>query len=96
MQKGEPGDTFFIVEAGVCVVEGDAGSELVQLGPTAFFGELSVLRNDVRAATVRALTDVNCLTLTRCRSDSAPHAHGVTGLCHPQGECCLGLRAPAC
>ena len=39
--------------------------EVLQLGPTMYFGELALLRNEPRAATVRARTDVSVLSLSR-------------------------------
>lgn len=38
---------------------------MAKLGPTSYFGELSLLRNDRRAATVKGLTDVSVLSLHR-------------------------------
>ncbi|MEY2878688.1 MAG: Cyclic nucleotide-binding domain, partial [Verrucomicrobiota bacterium] len=40
-------------------------STLVRLGPGAFFGELALLRNEPRAATVTAVEPVEVLTLTK-------------------------------
>ena len=44
--QGEEGDKLYIVEAGVCTVRGDGGSDLATLTPTMFFGELALLRNE--------------------------------------------------
>eukprot|EP00803_Ostreobium_quekettii_P004170 evm.model.scf_1272.6 EVM.evm.TU.scf_1272.6 scf_1272:45533-46716(+) len=58
VKQGEQGDRFYIVESGIVGVFKD-GSEmpLVKLGPTSYFGELALLRNDRRAASVVCLTN---------------------------------------
>jgi len=59
------------VESGIVGVFKDGGLKpLTKLGPTCYFGELSLLRNDKRAASVRALTDVTVLSLGREEFDS--------------------------
>ena len=63
--KGDPGDAFFIVEKGTCVAYGDKDVELGRMGPAAYFGERALLRNEPRAATVRAGTDATLLALGR-------------------------------
>ena len=54
IEQGEEGDNFYIVEAGRYAVEVD-GKEVVQIGPGGSFGELALMYNAPRAATVRAL-----------------------------------------
>jgi cAMP-dependent protein kinase regulator len=56
IRQGEEGDNFYIVERGVYGVEVD-GKEVVQIGPGGSFGELALMYNSPRAATVRALQD---------------------------------------
>ena len=46
--QGDEGDRLYIVESGVCAVQGQSGQELALLTPTMFFGELALLRNEVR------------------------------------------------
>ncbi|GMH33824.1 hypothetical protein BSKO_01658 [Bryopsis sp. KO-2023] len=66
VKQGEEGDRFYIVESGVVgVFKDDNPKPLTKLGPTCYFGELSLLRNDRRAATVKGLTDVTVLSLNR-------------------------------
>ena len=61
----DPGLGMFVVEDGTVVVELDHGRE-VELGPGEFFGELALLIPEgVRAARVRAQTDVRCLAIGR-------------------------------
>jgi CRP-like cAMP-binding protein len=61
----DPGLGMFVVEAGKVVVELHHGRE-VELGPGEFFGELALLVPEgVRAARVRAETDLRCLAIGR-------------------------------
>lgn len=54
IRQGEEGDNFYIVEEGRYVVEVD-GKEVVQIGPGGSFGELALMYNSPRAATVKSL-----------------------------------------
>lgn len=56
IRQGEEGDNFYIVEEGRYSVEVD-GVEVVQIGPGGSFGELALMYNAPRAATVKALED---------------------------------------
>jgi voltage-gated potassium channel len=61
----DPGLGMFVVEEGRVVVELHHGRQ-VELGPGEFFGELALLVPEgVRAARVRAETDVRCLAIGR-------------------------------
>jgi voltage-gated potassium channel len=61
----DPGLGMFVVEEGKVVVELHQGRE-VELGPGEFFGELALLIPEgIRAARVRAETDVRCLAIGR-------------------------------
>ncbi len=66
VRQGAPAEKFFIIVAGrVEVVRDDGGSErlVATLGPGQFFGEVAILRDMPRTATVRALTGVSLLTM---------------------------------
>lgn len=54
IKQGEEGDNFYIVEDGKYSVQVD-GKEVVQIGPGGSFGELALMYNAPRAATVQAL-----------------------------------------
>jgi cAMP-dependent protein kinase regulator len=58
VRQGEIGDEFYIVLEGECFVKktGESGEEVVvkHLGPGDYFGELALLRNGPRAATIVA------------------------------------------
>jgi len=65
IRQYDPGLGMFVVEEGRVVVELSHGRE-VELGPGEFFGELALLIPEgVRAARVRAETDVRCLAIGR-------------------------------
>ena len=69
IREGEKGDLFYVVTAGraeVLIRDAD-GTELVlnEVGPGGFFGELSMLTNEPRAARVRAVEQITTLVLER-------------------------------
>jgi len=57
LKKGEPGDEFFIIEEGMFSIFDDNKTELARVGKGSCFGELALLKRDVRAANVIAMTD---------------------------------------
>lgn len=66
VRQGGPAEKFFIITAGtVDVIREEGGSERVvnTLGPSQFFGEVAILRDMPRIATVRAVTEVSLLTM---------------------------------
>jgi CRP-like cAMP-binding protein len=61
----DPGSGMFVIEEGSVVVEG-RGGHVIELGPGEFVGELALLVPEaIRAARVRAKTDVRCLAIGR-------------------------------
>src|SRR5438128_1888668 len=69
VHQGDPGDTMFIVESGRCevYVEESPGHTITiaLMGPDDFFGELALISEETRTASVRALEDCRLLTLDR-------------------------------
>merc|ERR1719427_1342269 len=64
MTQGDVGDKFYIVEEGEARAT-KSGDEVMLYKTGDYFGELAVIRNQPRAATVRAFTPVKVLTLDR-------------------------------
>lgn len=56
-RQGDPGDCAYFIQTGeVEVLRGDAGQEAIvaRLGPGQYFGEMALLSNEPRNATIRA------------------------------------------
>ena len=64
IQDGQPGERFYMIAAGRARVCKD-GKELRQMGTGESFGEIALLRQVPRTATVIALTSLQARTLTR-------------------------------
>ncbi|XP_068618193.1 cAMP-dependent protein kinase type I regulatory subunit [Battus philenor] len=88
VRQGEPGNDFYIIVEGTAVVlqqrgAGEGNSEVAageavevgRLGPSDYFGEIALLLDRPRAATVRALCPLKCVKLDRARFER------VLGLC---------------
>jgi MFS family permease len=64
MREGAPGDRFYVIDAGeVSVTHGS--DELARLGSGDFFGEIALLRDVPRTASVTTLTDSSLFALER-------------------------------
>jgi MFS family permease len=62
--QGETGDHFYLMERGTARVVRD-GLEVASLGTGDFFGEIALLRDIPRTATVEAVSDLDLLVLGR-------------------------------
>lgn len=61
-KEGANGDSFYIIEEGTATAT-KAGAQVMNYAPGDYFGELALLRNQPRAATVTAKDSVSLLTL---------------------------------
>jgi hypothetical protein len=85
LREGEGGDRWFLVEDGEVAVT-VRGATRRLLGPGEGFGEIALLRDVPRTATVTAVTPLRCLTLDRDdflpvvigHAESAAAAHRTT------------------
>jgi len=66
IREGDEGHSFYVLESGQAeaVKKGMEGKPM-SYSPGSFFGELALLKHTNRAATVTALTGVDCLVLDR-------------------------------
>lgn len=71
-QAGEEGDALYVVESGeLVVVDPDNNVTLATLKKGSCFGELALLKNDVRSASVVTISDVKLLRITRASFETA-------------------------
>jgi CRP-like cAMP-binding protein len=61
--QGTPGQAFYLILAGRVSIERE-GRSLGAFGPGDFFGEMSLLDNAPRSATIRAIEQTRCLMLS--------------------------------
>jgi CRP-like cAMP-binding protein len=67
-REGEHDDGLYIIvdgQAEVRIGAGDGARTVATLGPGEFFGEMALLTGEVRAATVVAITDLDCYRLDK-------------------------------
>ncbi|XP_023236432.1 cAMP-dependent protein kinase regulatory subunit-like [Centruroides sculpturatus] len=72
VEQGCPGNDFFIIEEGIAAVlqrrtEEEPQVEVGRLGPSDYFGEIALLLDRPRAATVMAKGPLKCIKLDRAR-----------------------------
>ena len=63
-RQGDVGHEFFVIQEGTAEVTRD-GHKLGELGPGDFFGELALLQEDRRTATVTATSPMTLIVMTR-------------------------------
>jgi len=70
--EGDAGNSMFIIKSGQVEVYNTVDRReirLAKLGPGEIFGEMSLIDGRPRSATVRAITDVECVEITRAMFD---------------------------
>lgn len=72
VEQGHAGEDFYIIEEGKAIVlqkknDNEQQVEVSQLGPGDYFGEIALLFNRPRAATVKACGTLKCVKLDRAR-----------------------------
>jgi MFS family permease len=77
VSRGEVGNHFYAIAAGKALVELDDGTTR-ELGPGDFFGEIALLRNVPRTATVRALEPLRLFAVERDEFLTAVTGHSPT------------------
>jgi len=77
VSRGEAGNHFYAIAAGRAAVERDDGTTR-ELGPGDFFGEIALLRELPRTATVRALEPLQLFALERDEFLTAVTGHAPT------------------
>ncbi len=81
--EGQEGDALYLIESGqVQVVTGSPGEEkiLAYLGPGNFFGELALLLNEPRSATVRVVIDAEVWVLRKGALQDLLEDHPIIAL----------------
>lgn len=77
VSRGEAGNHFYVIATGRAVVELDDGTTR-ELGPGDFFGEIALLRDVPRTATVRALDPLQLYAVGRDEFIAAVTGHAPT------------------
>jgi len=68
IKQGDQGEEFFVIKNGTARVEvttSGTTSTVSEMEPGNYFGEMALLNNDVRTASIVAVTDVECFVLKR-------------------------------
>ena len=64
VKQGDPGKSFYIIKEGSARVEAD-GKEVSSLKAGTYFGEMALLNDEVRKASVIASVDMECFVIDR-------------------------------
>jgi CRP-like cAMP-binding protein len=62
-REGDLGDEFFVIESGTAEVT-RRGAPVAKLGPGDFFGEIALIREERRTATVTATSPMELIVMT--------------------------------
>ncbi len=64
IQEGEPGDSLYLIVEGEVMVH-KLGQNITRLGQRESFGEMSLIDNEPRSASITAISDTTCLKIER-------------------------------
>ena len=95
IRAGDAGDTFHMIASGEVAVRAGVGGkeqEVARLSRGDFFGEMSLLTGEPRAATVAALSDATVVSMSRAAFAEALAHH--TSVAHELADI-LGKRQAA-
>jgi CRP/FNR family transcriptional regulator, cyclic AMP receptor protein len=73
--EGQTGVGFFVIESGDATVS-VGGEDRRRLGPGDYFGEVALLNESARTATIRADSDLKCYGLTSWEFRPLVETHG--------------------
>jgi CRP/FNR family transcriptional regulator, cyclic AMP receptor protein len=73
--EGSTGVGFFVIEDGQATVS-VGGNERRRLGPGDYFGEVALLNDSARTATIKADTDLRCYGMTSWEFRPLVETHG--------------------
>lgn len=76
--EGDPGDALYVIVEGVLAVqaEGPPRVEMARLGPGSFIGEVALMTDQPRSATVMATADAELLRIDRATLSHVLATHG--------------------
>lgn len=76
--EGEPGDALYVVVEGevAAMAEGPPSVEMQRLGPGAFIGEVALMTDQPRTATITAIGDAELLRIDRVTLSNVLANHG--------------------
>ena len=92
--EGGEGDRFYVIESGEVSVTAQ-GKDVATLGPGTYFGEIALLRNVPRTATITTITPVELWSLERDEfvAGVTGHAESASALDAAVGTRLQGLRS---